>query len=215
MHIVQVSHSGPLRPSCIIYRVVILKYIFLKFYIYTQNIIQLSLPQFENWLMAWVYVRSIMGSTMYQKAPFCLPEMAQWKLVLQHVGSALLKKIFRLSEKFYQQDKMKFIFSIKYYHFSIFFFTTFIVECCNRLFRCNQTWYCVGMVSVMSTSRCQSPWKEDPLCKAEVDSAELADVRANWQKMCTWYAWKLEACVMATFYTASPVQDFLGQPLYI
>ena len=29
-----------------------------------------------------VYVRSIMRSTLYQKAPFCSPEMAQSKLVL-------------------------------------------------------------------------------------------------------------------------------------
>ena len=30
-----------------------------------------SPPQFENQIMARVYVRSIMRSTMYQKAPFC------------------------------------------------------------------------------------------------------------------------------------------------
>ena len=29
------------------------------------------LPQFENQIMAWVHVRSITSSTMYQKAPFC------------------------------------------------------------------------------------------------------------------------------------------------
>ena len=34
-------------------------------------------PQFENQIMAWVYVRSIMPSTMYQKASFCSPGMAQ------------------------------------------------------------------------------------------------------------------------------------------
>ena len=34
-------------------------------------IIQESPPQFENWIMARVYVRSITRSTMYQKAPFC------------------------------------------------------------------------------------------------------------------------------------------------
>ena len=28
-----------------------------------------------------------------------------------------------------------------------------LVECCSHLFCCNQTWYCVGMVSVMSASR--------------------------------------------------------------
>ena len=30
-----------------------------------------SPPQFKNQIMAHVYVRSITGSTMYQKAPFC------------------------------------------------------------------------------------------------------------------------------------------------
>ena len=33
---------------------------------------------------------------------------------------------------------------------------TFIVECCNRFFHCNQTCYCVGMVSVTSASCYQS-----------------------------------------------------------
>ena len=33
--------------------------------------IRKSQPQFENRIMARVYVRSIVGSTMYQKAPFC------------------------------------------------------------------------------------------------------------------------------------------------
>ena len=66
------------------------------------------------------------------------------------------------------------------YRYSIFFFTTFIVECWNRLFRCNQTCYCAGMISVTTTSRFQSPWKVDALCTAEVDSTELANVRADW-----------------------------------
>ena len=48
-------------------------------------IIRESLPQFENQIMARVYVRSIMRSTMYQKAPFCSPEMEQQKLFLKHV----------------------------------------------------------------------------------------------------------------------------------
>ena len=30
-----------------------------------------SPPQVENRIMAWVYVRRIRRSTMYQKAPFC------------------------------------------------------------------------------------------------------------------------------------------------
>ena len=32
----------------------------------------------------------------------------------------------------------------------------FIVECCNRFFRCNNTCYCVGMVPVISASHYQS-----------------------------------------------------------
>ena len=35
--------------------------------------IQESQPQFENRIMAGVYLRGIMRSTMYQKALFCLP----------------------------------------------------------------------------------------------------------------------------------------------
>ena len=35
------------------------------------NLIRESLPQFENRIMARVYVRSITRCTMYQKAPFC------------------------------------------------------------------------------------------------------------------------------------------------
>ena len=57
-------------------------------------------------------------------------------------------------------------------------FTCF-VECCNRLFQSNQTCCCAGMVSVTSTSHYQSPCKVDPLCMAEVNSAELADVPAD------------------------------------
>ena len=63
----------------------------------------------------WVYVRSIMRSTMYRKSPFCSPEM--WVQPCQN-------RFFWLSE-----NKWSLFFSIK-----IFFFTTFIVECCNRLF---------------------------------------------------------------------------------
>ena len=38
------------------------------------------------------------------------------------------------------------------------------------------------MVSVTSTSRFRSPWRVDPPRTAEVDSMELADVRADWGK---------------------------------
>ena len=39
--------------------------------IVTERNIRESLPQFENQIMARVYVRKITRSTMYQKAPFC------------------------------------------------------------------------------------------------------------------------------------------------
>ena len=45
-----------------------------------------------------------------------------------------------------------------------------------------QICYCADMVSVTSTSRFRSPWKVDPPRTAEVDSMELADVRADWGK---------------------------------
>ena len=35
-----------------------------------------SPPPFENQIMAWVYVRGIMRSTMCQNAPFCSPEIS-------------------------------------------------------------------------------------------------------------------------------------------
>ena len=41
------------------------------------HVIWESPPQFENRITAWVYVRSISRNSMYQKAPFCSPEMAQ------------------------------------------------------------------------------------------------------------------------------------------
>ena len=62
-------------------------------------VIRESPSQYENPIMAQVYVRSIMRFTMHRKAPFCSPEMAQWKLVLQHVGSALLKSIILIIRK--------------------------------------------------------------------------------------------------------------------
>ena len=41
-----------------------------------------SPPQFENRIMARVYVKSIICSTMYQRAPFGKRELAYGKLVL-------------------------------------------------------------------------------------------------------------------------------------
>ena len=40
------------------------------------------------------------------------------------------------------------------------------------------------LVSVTSTSRFRNPLKVDPLCTAEVDSTELADVRADCSISC-------------------------------
>ena len=80
--------------------------------------------------MAPVYVRSIMRNTMNQKAPFCSPEMAQWKLVLKHVGSALLKSIILIIRKSFI-SRINEVFPIKY-RYSIFFFTTFIVKRWNQ-----------------------------------------------------------------------------------
>ena len=45
-------------------------------------VIRESPQQFENQIMARVYVRSITRRTKYQKAPFCEPELAYGKLVL-------------------------------------------------------------------------------------------------------------------------------------
>ena len=53
----------------------------LTIYIASQTICE-SPPQFENPIMARVYVRSITRSTLYQEAPFCKPELAYGNLVL-------------------------------------------------------------------------------------------------------------------------------------
>ena len=66
-------------------------------------------------------------------------------------------------------------FSIKYCY-NIFFLWRLLW---NVTTNCNQTCYCAGMVSATSTSHYKSPWKVDPLCTAEVDSKELADVRGD------------------------------------
>ena len=39
-----------------------------------------SPPQFENRMMAWVYVRSITRSTMYQKSSILLAGTGVWKI---------------------------------------------------------------------------------------------------------------------------------------
>ena len=51
----------------------------------TVNTIRETPSQFENWIMARMYVRSNTRCTMYRKAPFCLPELAYRKLVLLHI----------------------------------------------------------------------------------------------------------------------------------
>ena len=42
---------------------------------------------------------------------------------------------------------------IFYWIKSLKFYLNHLVECCNRLFRCNRTCYCIVMVSVTSASR--------------------------------------------------------------
>ena len=57
--------------------------------LYLVLVIQENPPQFENQIMAWVYIRSITRSTnLYQKAPFF---SRNW--LMEHVGSALFKSI--------------------------------------------------------------------------------------------------------------------------
>ena len=52
---------------------------------------------------------------------------------------------------------------------------TVIVKYCNRLFCCNQTCYCVCMVSATSVSVIKVHQKVDPLCTTEVDFTKLGD----------------------------------------
>ena len=52
-----------------------------------------SPPQLENRIMARVYVRSMMLSTMYQKAPFCLAGTGVWKISSVACGFSSIKNI--------------------------------------------------------------------------------------------------------------------------
>ena len=65
----------------------------------TSALIRESPPQFENRIMVWEYVSSITRSTLYQKTPFCKPELAYGTLGLQLMGSALLKSIILIIRK--------------------------------------------------------------------------------------------------------------------
>ena len=73
---------------------------------------------------------------------------------------------------------MKFFFSIKY-RYSIYFFMTFIVECCSVCFAAIKLVIVFDMISMTSTARYQSPRKVASLCTAEVESTELADMRSD------------------------------------
>ena len=65
-----------------------------------------------------------------------------------------------------------------------------LVSLCTKD-RVGEAGYQTSMVSVTSTSRYRSPWKVDPLWTAEVDSTELADVRADWINLSRTYTGSL------------------------
>ena len=58
---------------------------------YALEIIRESPPQFENPIMAGVYVRSITRSTMYQKAPILLAGTGVWKISSVACGFSSIK----------------------------------------------------------------------------------------------------------------------------
>ena len=117
---------------------------------HTVGCIQESQPQFENQIMARVYVRRITRSTMYQKAPLCKPELTYGKLVLQHVGSALLKSsILIIRKSLISRINEVYVFLIKYCFLAILKNINFSY---NHLICCNHACYCANMVSVTSAS---------------------------------------------------------------
>ena len=65
--------------------------------------------------MPQVYIRRITRSTMHQIAPFCKGKLANGKLVLQHVGSALLKSIIYYPTSLISKINEVYVFSIKYF----------------------------------------------------------------------------------------------------
>ena len=58
-------------------------------------------PQFENLIMAWMYVRSITRSTMYQKSFILLAETGVWKINSVDCGLFSIK----IDYSDYQQNK--------------------------------------------------------------------------------------------------------------
>ena len=98
-----------------------------------------------------------MRSTMYQKSSILFAGNGAVKMSSVAYGFSPVKiDNSDYPKSFISRINEVFFFSIKY-RYSIFFFKTFIVGCCNRLFRCNQTCYCAGIVSVTSTSRFRNP----------------------------------------------------------
>ena len=107
-------------------------------YLLFHYIIRESPPQFENRIMARVYVRSITRSTMYQKSSTLLAGTGVWKISSVACGFSSIKIDYsdypkNLISRINEVEKPKL-------HLS-------------RWFCCNHTCYCVHMVSVTSVSR--------------------------------------------------------------
>ena len=106
-----------------------------------------SPPQFEHRLMAGVYVRNITRSTIYQKAPFCWPELASvacWFSSINNDYSDYPKSLISRINEVY-------VFSIKYRYSNILLKKHKLHL--SRLFCCNHICCCVNMVSVTPESR--------------------------------------------------------------
>ena len=111
-------------------------------------LIRESPPQFENRIMARVYVRSITRSTMYQ-CSILLARTGVWKIssVACWFSSIKIDNSEYPKSLISRINNFMFFFSIKYRYF-IEKKTSY-----NRLFCSSHTCYCVYMVSVTPASR--------------------------------------------------------------
>ena len=88
-----VLSSQPKRACCFMNVRRFSKYakVLLGFYIRFHCSIRESPPQFENLIMALVYVRSITRSTMYQKSSILLAGTGEWKISFVTCGFSSIK----------------------------------------------------------------------------------------------------------------------------
>ena len=103
-----------------------------------------SPPQFENRIMAWVYVRSISRSAIYQKAPILLAGTG--------VSLACGFSSIKIDYPDYPKSLISRINEVYVFFKKISLYHNKHKLDLSRMFCCNHTSYCVNMVSVTSAS---------------------------------------------------------------